>query len=181
MGNYTVVDINRINKLEETEKMITKAENLRDKFLVSLFYITGARPGELRRLLPEHITESDDRVAIKVFTSKLGKAKRFVITERVLDYKKPIPFQDIIIKYWSICKKFPGIPMLNISVRRMQQIIEVLSDRTFCPYSFRHSRGTKMSIAGAGISELMYWKGATNIGSVSPYLSAKKVPIENIE
>jgi len=181
MANYTAVDINRINKLEETNNMISRADNIRDKFLVAILYITGARPGELQRLKPEHIIDSEDRISIKMFTSKLGKAKRFVIKERTLDYRKPIPFMEILMQYWNVSKAWPEVPMLNISVRRMQQIIHKLSNRTFCPYSFRHSRGTKMSEAGAGLSELMYWKGATNVSSVSPYLSAKKVIIEEIE
>jgi len=180
MANYKV-DINSIVELEDAQQMINKAESIRDKFLIAILYITGARPIELTMLTSEHIQEEESNLIIKLFTAKLGRSKGFTPDERELEIKPSTPFFKILNEYYQLYKKWPEQPMLSISVRRMEQIIGELSDHKFCPYNFRHSRMTKLSRAGASIDQLMYWKGAKDTRSVSPYLRSKRVVFDRIE
>ena len=163
---------------EDAEVMISKATSPRDKFLVAILYFSGARPDELIRLKKENIVEREGILDIKLHTSKLGKSGGFIIRERILSMNPGMEFFMIIKDYWI--NSLDDV-LLDISERRMEQIIEDLSDKRFCPYNFRHSRLTKLARIGATLDQLMYWKGANDIRSVSPYIRGKKVEFDKIE
>ena len=170
-------DITHIVSKEEAEMMIERASNLRDKFLVAIFYLTGARINELTKLRRENITQfeyyGEEYIRIKLITEKRRKSgERFMIIERTLEIPKTAPFMDIVLSYIEQIKEGP---LIKITDRRIRQIFDKLSDRTICPNMFRHSRLVKLARAGATIDELMYWKGASDTRSVSEYLRAKPI------
>lgn len=172
-------DINLIVVSEMSHAMIDKATNLRDKFLVAIMDFSGARPNELTKLGKKDIVLREDGcLEIKLHTDKLGKENKFIIRERTLTMRPGMNFFDIIKTYWATSN---SDFLLNMTTRRMEQIIEQLSDGKLCPYNFRHSRLTKLARSGATLDQLMYWKGATDVKSVSPYLRGKRVEFDRIE
>jgi integrase len=171
-------DINLIVTNEMAQAMIDKALIQRDKFLVAILYFSGARPDELLRLKKQDIVEDNGKLVIKLHTSKLGKHEGFLIEDRLLTMNSEMPFFDIVRTYWM---ESLGEYLLSISERRMEQVIENLSDCKLCPYNFRHSRLTKLARAGATLDQLMYWKGAVDTKSVAPYIRGKKVEFDKIE
>jgi len=172
-------DINLMVTSEMSQAMVDKATNLRDKFLVAIINFSGARPDELTKLEKKDIILREDGcLEIKFHTDKLGKENKFIIRERTLTMKPNMQFFDIVSSYWSASN---SNFLLNMTTRRMEQIVEQLSNGKLCPYNFRHSRLTKLARAGATLDQLMYFKGATNVNSVSPYIRGKRVEFDRIE
>ncbi len=178
MGKYKI-DINLIVTEEMAQAMINKATNFRDKFLIAVLYFSGARPEEATLLKKKDISIRPDGTLEIIFkTLKLGKITRFEFDKRVLCMKPGMAFYDIIKKYWEESLKEL---LLDISTRRIEQIIAELSEKKLAPYSFRHSRMTKLARSGATIDQLMYWKGAKDVRSVSAYIRGKHVEFDKIE
>jgi integrase len=172
-------DINRIVTEEDTRAMISKVQSLRDSFMVAIMDFSGARPDELRRIEKKDINlRADGCLEIKLHTSKLGTTGEFLINERILTMKPEMNFYSYIKNYWE---SSPEGKLLDLTVRRIEQLVEELSDGKFCPYNFRHSRLTKLARIGASIDQLMYWKGSKDLRSISPYIRGKKVEFERIE
>lgn len=167
-------DISYIVEKEDAQAMIDRANSLRDKFIVAILYLTGARTTEILELRKKDIWVEGDSLFIKLRTAKLGRGKGFKVRERILEIPLEAPFTDIILKYVKLFENDEAI-LVNVNDSRIRQIVYELSDNRFCPYNFRHSRLTKLSRAGATVDELMYWKGGRTIKSVAPYLSAKPI------
>lgn len=168
-------DINYIVPLDLAQSMITRARNSRDALLVALSYITGARPTEIRLLKRKDLWVEGGLFFIKLKTLKLGRGT-FFPKDRVLKFDLEANFVKLILD--SIEYMPPEQVLIPISLRRVEQILEELSDGKLCPYNFRHSRLTKLARKGATIDELMSWKGAKDTKSVAPYIRGK--PIERI-
>lgn len=171
MPKYTK-DIDYIVQMDDVDNMLARGGRARDKFIVAVLYITGARPSEIRELKRQDISVTDDEVIITLKTLKLGATEKFIIRDRTLTFsRRETPFIDHVIKYWETAPE----KLIPISLRRVEQIIDHLSQNQFCPYHFRHTRLTKLARQGATIDELMYWKGASSHQSVAPYLRAKPI------
>jgi len=172
-------DINLIVTSEMSQGMIDKATSPRDKFMVAIMDFSGARPDELTRLKKKDINlRADGCLEIKLHTDKLGNENVFLIKDRILTMRPEMHFFDIIKNYWATSNVET---LLSLTVRRIEQIIEQLSDGKLCPYNFRHSRLTKLARTGATLDQLMYWKGANDPRSVGAYIRGKRVEFDKIE
>ena len=199
-NNFVVPDYARniyyIIQQSDVQTMISRAKLLRDMALVSVFYLTGARPVEVQQLKFSNIMQSGVNTIITVKTAKLKKEndKSYLIDERKLEFIPSTPFLDIIHKYrqsqeahkvhsvsdGASCNEL----MFKLSLSRIKHIVYELSEGLgngesrklgFCPYVFRHSRMYKMSDSGAGIADLMNWKGAKDMRSAERYLRNKPI------
>ena len=175
MPRYAI-DINRIVTKEETQQMIYNATRARDSALVACLYLTGARPVEAAQLMSNDVSidEPNNLFYIKMQTAKLGKTTDFFVPERILTISLDAPFARLFLEYVKNlredCLAFPIKPGTIFT------IIKKLSGGTACPYSFRHSRLTKLARENdATRDELMYWKGARDGRSVDAYISAKPI------
>jgi integrase len=172
-------DINQILEKPDFELLLTKAANLRDRALLAFLYLTGARPTEIVEVKKKDVYENTadpDAVYIRVKTAKLGKKaiREFTITERILVFPKTTAYLNLVADYAATLPT-PDNLLFPFSPTRIRQLVYQMSENKYCPYHFRHSRLTKLSRAGATTDELMYWKGALEIKSVSAYLKAKPI------
>jgi integrase len=184
MGHYkddranTIIDKANADKFIATPATKTKQE--RDKFLLRILYLTGARPYELTLLKRKDFTWDKDYIYIKIYNAKLGKVRHFVVHERILSISKDSVYVPEVIDYVSKIEE-PEYKLLNIIPRRMRQIVELMSSDTVCPYTFRHSRLWTLAGPNATIPMLMDWKGAEDVRSISAYLKGKKNPPVKID
>ena len=173
------IDINRIIQEPEARAMINRAKGLRNRALIAFFYLTGARPIEAQELRGENITINNTHVTMKVWTAKKGKGKGFDPDTRTLEVTRDAPFAQVFIDYAE--NKHGRDLLFNISTRQIRRIVHNASKEhkdgliTVCPYSFRHSRMTKLCNEGATLTELMYWKGSKEAKSVSSYIANKPI------
>jgi len=178
------VDINYILKPEEVVRMIEVAERERDKALISVLWLTGARPSEVIGLLRKDIKIEDMKIRITIETKKLKKGT-FIPHKRELVFSynpaNPDPIKTTLIRYVEKIAN-PDFPLFEINDSRVRQLIYEISQKALgfriTPYSFRHSRLTYLAKKGLTPIELMYFKGSADTRSVSKYLHAKPFVVE---
>ncbi len=171
-------DINFIIPSTLIEEMLKFAKRPRDRFLFSILYLTGARPSEIRLLTKDDIKIGEVFLNINLRTLKLKK-KRFHPLQRNLEFKiKDTPFIEEIISWHKECQTHRLMP---ITLRRVEQLVEEASGGVLCPYNMRHTRFTKLSLEGASMTELMYFKGSETTDSVENYIKAKPVKIHKFK
>jgi len=179
-------DIKEILYEEDVSRIYNCATKSMERVLVSLLWITGARTTEIIMLQAKAFDISDHSLSIVIPTLKRGKKEGgdFDVRERTLNFKRPKAL-DMNIYIETIIEYVKMIPMpeqriFKYKSRWAEKTINKLGmdaiQKKICPYHFRHSVLSWLAKNGATVSELMFFKGAKNISSVSPYLAA--VPFE---
>lgn len=85
-ANRKKISKNVLFKPEEIQRMLHKAESLRDKALIILMYETAARPQEIRDLRWRDINFSDEEVHLD--SSKTEKSRDLPIKESIVHLKR---------------------------------------------------------------------------------------------
>ena len=178
MPEYSVADIRYIIRADDFHKMYGFARNLRERVLLTLLWLTGARTSEILNLKKKDIQIEEDRIRFSILTEKLPKGK-FVVERRNLILK--VGREEYYIKdleqYLSRLKD--ESKLFSFTRRTMVNIIHRISNAalgiTLCPYNFRHSRITLLTEAGRRDEELMRFKGCRSLDGVRPYQHARKV------
>lgn len=190
MPEYRKADVNRLVKREEVERMLKVIPELRDRALIVFLYLFGPRPSEVLEMKVEDVTIEPTKIIVKIPTKKIERKdgkKKFKLLWRMLAVRRPHPRDWVIeelVRYVEIMKRgAPDSRLFPISRRTLNWIVEKWSlkalGEVLAPYNFRHTRLTMLSRAGATVDELMHWKGALDVRSVSPYLHGR--PMEIVE
>jgi site-specific recombinase XerD len=175
---------------DDVRKMWANAKYEYERLLLSLMWITGARPAELLELKKHNIfwgigDDGLDFLEIRLVTKKLGTVTGFVVKERTLRTSRPLGMKSNIyvekIIQWCLKLQPDDFVLKHRSRMSLNRIMHKLSatvGHCFSVYHFRHSVFTHMAANGATLSTLMYWKGAADIGSVSAYIHATPVYLQ---
>jgi integrase len=185
MPVYSRSDPNLVAQQSEVDALLAHTDSDSERALIRFLYLTGARPGEaVEFLYPSGWRVLDDgSVEATVPTLKLGKKEGFQIKKRTLVLNADTPYLKDLTLFFDNCATAYGIvgdirpfPLVNPKAvwYRFQKAARK-ANLPICPYTFRHSRMTKLARFGASIDELMYWKGAEGVKSVAPYLRAKPI------
>ena len=155
----------------------------KEQFLVCVLWMTGARPSELIQLKKEDVIISETKIVFNIVTKKKRKG-RWHPEYRKLEFARPLPpNQDNIIEFVvKYIERQPEGRLFLMTVRTMEYIIERLGRKGLhkyvCPYNFRHTRMTMLSREGRTIDEMLHFKGASDMRSVTPYLHAKPFKVK---
>lgn len=180
-------DIKELLFEEDVKAIFNKTTNDKESALVALLWLTGARPSELAELRKEKVYYDAQKLTITLVTKKLGEAGAFKLKERTLEFVRLTGlgtnvYIETLIKYVSLLP--PEALLLPHTTRWQENVIGRLSlqgiGKKLSPYHFRHSVMSWMAHNGSTINELMHFKGAASILSVSPYMNAKPM-IVNIQ
>lgn len=167
--------------VEEVNKMIGKAENPRDKALISVLYESGCRVGELASLRIKHIV-FDEYGAQIIVTGKTGMRRvRLLQSFRYLSYwlechpYKDNPESSVWVR---LTAKRRGEP-LNYATWRIR--LKKLAERAGIkkrvnPHSFRHARAThlaRLNLNEAQMSAILGWVGGSDMPRTYIHLSGK--------
>lgn len=148
-------------------------------FLITLYY-TGARPVELLQLKPKDFEKKKTYLTIKIPTAKRGVSRTLSLplskkyVNELFKYATSL-FDDVYIFYDLISHK---IRYYDTKKGDRKQYT-IITDRVYYyikkwlgvnPYFLRHSRLSSLSENDASINELMLFKGAKDVNSISPYL-----------
>ena len=173
-------DIDYIIRKDDFKRMFRTATTNHDRALITLFWITGARPAEIMELRKKDINIGSEHIQIHISTKKLGKEGKFVVRKRTLVLKcnPEHPHIQSVIRHLAHFKN-PESLIFTVSRRTLYNRIHDIGYDALgvdiCPYNFRHSRLTLLAEAGATDGELMRFKGSRTRKSVSPYVHARKV------
>lgn len=130
--------------------------------MIAILYRTGARPVEICMMKKEDVRLTDTHIIFSLRTVKNGLPRNIGI-------KRSLAFvEDVIIPYVSSLQN--GEKLFDFGPDRLRQIIYATSENKFTAYTFRHNRLTRLAEAGASSYQLMIWKGAKDMKSVSNYL-----------
>lgn len=173
-------DISELLKESDVRAMFDRAKNAKEAYLVSILWLTAARPSEAIELKKDSFVLEGTILKITLVTKKLGQAKGFTIKERTLEYERPDgyganPYIEQVIRYVGASRDEGFI--LPYTTRWCEKVINRLGmltiNKFISPYHFRHSRLSLLAANGLTTPELMFFKGAKSANSVSPYLHAK--------
>jgi len=183
MPTYSKADTEFIVERDDLSKMLDSTNDHREKFALITLWLTGARPSEIVELSKEDITIKDTVISYKMPIKKRRKGK-FTVKDRILEFDRPLaPGKDKLIEFvaWYISKHQFGL-VFDFTTRTLENIVLRASKRGLkrylCPYNFRHGRMTLLGRDGASIDELMQFKGAADVRSISTYIHARPFKVK---
>ena len=159
-------------------KMFERAACGEHIICISLLYITGARPSEIIELKKRDFEIRENDLLITLITKKLRKPMKRIIP---FDIKETPFVEKIIIPYILSLEDDDELLFSFHTTRRIEQIIEDTSEGRFCPYNFRKNRLSRLGMSGASAHELMYFKGAIGLRSISPYLYRNPAVLDRLK
>jgi integrase len=169
-------DVERIIEENEVREQIKRARKTEHKVLIAIEYLTGARPAEVVNLKKGNFTSVEGDLRLQLPTKKGG-------FPRLLPWNiETTPFlKDIVLPFLDGLPDSTSRLFTFKTTTRVKQIIYETSQGRLTPYSYRHSRLTKLGLAGATLYELMAYKGAKDPKSVTPYLFLSPKALENMK
>lgn len=143
---------------ESVQAMMGQAGSAEEAALIAYLFRTGARPVELQMLRGQDVFRSGGRVNVKLRTAKNG-------ISRTIGFRPGMRFVREMEDFAATrTRLFPH------DTSWMRKVVDRLSHGKLTPYTFRHNRLTRLAEAGASINQLMLWKGARDVKSISQYL-----------
>ena len=164
MPRYKIVRT-EILQPSEVEMMVDMIPSSKDKAMISMLYIYGNRPSELRNIKKEDFWLENNRLCVSIETKKkrLEAGKNLiVIDKRNLWCPLSSPFTRYIMKYLEECDN--GVPVFwygkndNTANSRIDKKLKAVNPDT-CAYLFRHTRNTILGENGATESQMVAWNG----------------------
>lgn len=187
MPKYKKADPSHIISRHELEDMLNVLRDPRDRALLVLLYVFGPRPSEVLEMTTEDVEVTPTSIVVRIPTKKIKSKDKFEVIKREIAINRPHPRDWVLeelVNYVGMMKQVnPGGRLFTYNARqRIWDVVNRASTRALgyalTPYNFRHSRLTKLARSGATVDELMYWKGARSVKSVSPYLHARPVKVD---
>jgi integrase len=182
--------IRKIIYVEDVDKMWQSAKYESERVVLSILWISGARPAEVLNLKRKNVNwgideNGRDFFEIKLETKKLAKAVGFVVDERILTTSRPLGndaniYVETLIR-WCMKLDPEDYVMVNRSRMSLNRLMHRLSKcigHVWSAYHFRHSVFTHMARNHASLSDLMHWKGAAHPSSVMRYIQATPAYIQ---
>lgn len=175
---------------EDVRKIFNRTKNEYERVLVSLCWLTGARPAEIIDIHKEDINFDENQIAIRIRSLKRGNdgtfdtMKRILILPRpsgtdaltdpsfkyietVINYVKGLPPESKLIPY---TKRWAQLAVSRMGMEALEKPISI--------YHFRHSVMTRLAEAGMTTRDIKYYKGAKDERSVSSYDHARPQVIQ---
>lgn len=171
----------------EVAAFLRRLVHPRDKALISILWLTGARIGEILLLTKDDILIDDNELKIRLQTFKKRRKEnenKFMINYRTIEFERNtsnvIVNQCVenIIAYYNTVQ---GARLFPISQRWARTIVNRVTqesiEKVLAPHHFRHSRFTFLAEKNIPINLLLHMKGASDLKSIVPYLQAKKIKL----
>lgn len=169
----------------EVMLFLKKLVHPRDKALISILWLTGARIGEVLLLTKDDILIDDESIKIKLKTLKKRRKEnenKFMIDYRTIEFEvdssNPVVKECIknIIDYYNMISEGR---IFRISQRWAREIVNRVTkeaiEKRLAPHHFRHSRFTFLAEKNIPINLLLHMKGSSDLRSIVPYLQAKRI------
>lgn len=172
-------DIKEVLFEEDVKNMFNGAAHKREAYLIAGLWLYGPRPDEFLSLIPENFNITGERVDCTIKTLKLKKDKKFKVMERTLTIERTSGldtnlYLETIVDL--VQRTPPKTRILQYTTRWAELVINRLGikhlNKKICPYHFRHSVFTWFARNRWTVEQIKYWKGATTLDSVEPYLHA---------
>ena len=174
------VKLPKVLSLEEIEKLIDSATEIRNKAIIALLYSSGMRVGELVSLRPEDIYMS----TMQVYISK-GKNHRdrwTILSERALDLLKEY-WRSYPVKreYLFVSLDAPHEPLKVSGVEIMLRAVGKTAGIKAHPHTLRHSFASHMIEQGVPINYVQAMLGHRCLESTQVYIHISNKTVMGIK
>jgi integrase/recombinase XerD len=163
-------------KIEDVEKLVNSANNIRDKLFVRLLYETGARIGELLSLTLDGIEWDEHGATIQIF-GKTGERKiRIIDSNPLLSAwlrEHPDKNNDKALLFCGLHDNTPTYDYFRIMLHRIGKKTGIKKPTN--PHHFRHSRATELSkfLTEAQLCQYMGWVAGSSQTATYVHLSGR--------
>jgi len=164
--------------IEEIERIVNNADNIRDKALVAVLYESGCRIGELLTLRIKNI-QFDEYGAILIVNGKTGwRRVRIVQSTRFLKrwINTHLEGSNPSSPLWINCNNMPLTHQIVRKILRRLKKKAGIKKRIY-PHLFRHSRATHLSsfLTEAQMNVFFGWKQGSPMASTYVHLSGRDI------
>lgn len=169
MPEYKYERENIISK-EETQEMINTANRQRDKCIIALHYLTGARISEIVELKRKAITTNKNEIKIEFSWRKRRDKGPVKVTGSLIFQKEETPFVEYILSYLKNMGFdedhyiFPAYGCLSyaadkhLSRQRVWQTLKNIEEDC-SSHLFRYTRALKLEKKGYSLNDVRKWLG----------------------
>lgn len=167
--------------LDEIEKLIDTADNIRNKAIIALLYSSGLRVGELVNLAPEDIYKS--KMLVHVRTSKNHCDRWTILSETALKYLSEYWYSyPVKRKYLFVSLREPHAPLKVSGVEDMlKHIGKEAGLANVHPHTLRHCFASHMLERGVAIHEIQAMMGHRSASSTAVYIHVTNKTIMGIK
>jgi integrase len=182
MPKYTLSNLYENITEDELLLMFKATEDETERLLVTILWFTGGRINEVLKLTRESFSIEPLTIkliipTLKAKTKSFRPQEREIVIQRTLKTSGLTSREFLIERIADYIKMVPPGVLFTFSDRHSRRIIMRLGlvglKKAVCPNNFRHTALIRKSREGAGIEELMRFKGASDVRSVSPYLLSR--------
>lgn len=168
---------------EEVQELIDNLGDPKDKGLVALMYLFGARPCEIFDVQTKDIYVEDEKLYIRFRTRKKKRRSDMIITTR-----KPFCFiSDRFTKYIIDYIRGRDSEEYVFRTGNTEASQTVIINRrlkahnpAICQYLFRHSRNTLIAENGGTESQLVVWNGWADGRPAKHYVHATQKLMDSV-
>lgn len=161
-------------KYSDFKVLYAQIPEYRDKHLLTYFFFTGARPGEMNLTQRRDIWLKDNKLTFRILTLK--RQDKHI---RLIDYT--VDAYPELKLLWDWIKDLPHdfyvFSWLRIHTNPRQYIKFKLG---ISAYFFRHNLFSMLKMAGGTNAEIMLLKGSKDERSVMPYTHLGRIEREKL-
>ena len=139
--------LKKVLSREEIDRMISRAEKLRDKAFIAFLYMTGARVSEVVKKITVHDFKRQNGFLIVRIPTLKNRSQPY----RFIGMPLSDPYTRIILKYIMLNEK-SELPLWNFSRRYANKILKSLGGPNVHCHLLRHTRLTHLVVYG-GMNE----------------------------
>ena len=167
---------------EEIEKLIDNCLNTRDRAIISTFYESGARRGELLTIQIKHVTFDENGAVLNIQKGKTGSRRiRLVLASSYLHQwidTHPLKNDQDAFLFCSNHAPYGVMTFAGLSdqLHLIARRAGILPKRVF-PHAFRHSRATHLAehLTEQQLKEYLGWTKSSTMASIYVHLSGKDI------
>ncbi len=172
---------------EEFERMMKACKNSRDRAMISLFFETGARIGEICNMRIKDVAFDEYGAVIWLPKSKTRRRKLRVVYSApfLAQWLKDHPYEDGEAPLWIALTRNKGNPLGEYGIRgQIKRIARnaQLRKRVY-PHLFRHTRATKLlkEVPESIVNKYMGWVPGSRMIQVYQHLLEEDVEEKILE
>lgn len=148
---------------EETKRLLSIIDNIRDKIIIKLMYSTGMRVGEITKIQYDDIDFLDHKINIPAQNTKSKRARVPRVNKAIMNELKAYTKNERISR---------GL-VFPISIRRIQYIIKTYGKKVelewITPHKLRHTHIVHSLMSGVPVSAVQKQVGHVDLRTTQIY------------
>ena len=157
---------------EQFKKLWSQIKRKKIRMAFTIMYFSGCRPVELRHITCQDVTIEGKYYKIGIPAAKNGRFRYVYIPRKYSEMEEVFEFTQNYPPQYRLFSEYVWLKDIRHHLTYYFKKYNI----GVPPYFLRHNRMSLLSMKGASVEQIKYFKGAKTIASVEPYihLSSKK-------